>query len=45
MIGDGHYLNTIFELGPTLVATAVRLKVHTDEKGDGETASNTLFFY
>lgn len=26
MIGDGHYLNTILELGPTLVATAVRLE-------------------
>lgn len=44
MIGDGHYLNTILELGPTLVATAVRLD-HIDEKGDGGSASNTLFFY
>lgn len=26
MIGDGHYLNTILELGPTPVATAVRLE-------------------
>lgn len=26
MIGDGHYLNTILELGPTPLATAVRLE-------------------
>lgn len=26
MIGDGHYLNTILELGPSLVATALRLE-------------------
>lgn len=26
MIGDGHYLNTIFEPGPTPLATAVRLE-------------------
>lgn len=25
MIGDGHYLNTILEVGPTPLATAVRL--------------------
>ena len=26
MIGDGHYLNTILEPGPTPLATAVRLE-------------------
>lgn len=45
MIGDGHYLNTILELGPTLVATAVRLEptlMRREMVGQPETPSSFI---